>query len=78
MEKDSVHSNRLPGLKHGELRSSKIARQWKNPLKLGESPPPTVLVELVGAGLEISPAFDSASKYLLLKKERRQNVTFWP
>ena len=29
-------------------------------------------------GLEISPASDGASKYLLLKKERRQNVTPWP
>ena len=52
---DLIHSNRLPGLKHKELRSSKTARQWKNPLLLGESPPLTVLSELVGAGLEISP-----------------------
>ena len=29
---DPVHGNRLPGLKHEELRSSKTARQWKNPL----------------------------------------------
>ena len=29
---DPVHSNRLPGLKHKELQSSKTARQWKNPL----------------------------------------------
>ena len=27
-----THSNRLPGLKHEELQSSKTARQWKNPL----------------------------------------------
>ena len=29
---DPVHSNRLPGLKYKELRSSKTARRWKNPL----------------------------------------------
>ena len=29
---DPVHSKRLPGLKHEELRSSKTARQWENPL----------------------------------------------
>ena len=28
--------------------------------------------------MEISPASDGASKYLLLKKERCQNVTLWP
>ena len=29
-------------------------------------------------GLKISPAFDGASKYLLLEKERCQNVTLCP
>ena len=28
---DPVSSNRLPGLKHEELRSSKTARQWEKP-----------------------------------------------
>ena len=71
----TLYSAQLFGLKHGELWSSKSARQWKNPLYLGEPPPPAVLAGLAGTGLKISPAPDGASKYLLLKNERRQNVT---
>ena len=62
---DPIHSNRLPWLKHEELRSSKTARRWKNPLYLGESPPPAVLPGLAGAGLKLSLTPNSASKYLL-------------
>ena len=50
-----AHSNRLPRLKYEELRSSKTARQWKNPLYLGESPPPTVLPDFGGSRVGVRP-----------------------
>ena len=77
-DKRPIHSTQLLGLKHGELRSSKTARQWKNPLKLGESPPPAVLAGLAGTGVRISPTPDGAGKYLPEGKEGRQNVASKP